>query len=150
MIQIYTDGSCKKNPGPGGYAAIIIFDDKTEKIIKGADKNTTNNRMEMNAVICGLKYVESNKISEPIQIITDSQYVIKGITDYIKKWQQNNWKTAANKPVKNQDLWIEMNHLIENLAPNLQFKWVKGHSGNKMNDKVDQIAQLEAAKAQNS
>ena len=96
MIQIYTDGSCKKNPGPGGYAAIIIFDDKTEKIIKGANKNTTNNRMEMNAVICALEYIVKNKISQPIQIITDSQYVIKGITDYIKKWQQNNWQTAAN------------------------------------------------------
>ena len=95
-------------------------------------------------------YVVENKISQHIQIITDSQYVIKGITDYIKKWQQNNWQTAANKPVKNQDLWIKMNHLVEKLALNLQFKWVKGHSGNKMNDKADKIAQIEAEKIQDS
>ncbi|MFW6282331.1 MAG: ribonuclease HI [bacterium] len=136
-IELYTDGACSGNPGPGGYAAIIIRENSEEKIC-GFRENTTNNRMELKAVIEGIKYINNSK---KIIIYSDSGYVIKGITNWINNWKKNGWKTAGNKIVKNQKLWRELDYL--NKIYNLTFKKVKGHSGNTYNEKVDKLAKQE-------
>ena len=137
MIKIYTDGSCIGNPGRGGWAAIII-ENKKQKIISGSEPYTTNNRMELVAVIKSLKLVKKKELS----IITDSQYVKNGIEVWIFKWKKNGWMTAEKKPVKNKDLWL----LLEKLSKNkkIKWEWVKGHSSDKLNNKVDEIARNEA------
>ena len=133
-VQIFTDGACKGNPGPGGWGAILRFQDN-EKEINGYESLTTNNIMELMAVIESLK-----AISEPfeIEITTDSKYVKNGITSWIHNWKKNGWKTAAKKPVKNKELWIELDHLIQ--KHNISWKWVKGHSGHKENERADELA----------
>ena len=138
MIKIYTDGSCLKNPGNGGWAAIICTDNEVKKI-SGSEKDTTNNRMELIAVIKALKLVKKKELS----IITDSQYVKNGIEVWIFKWKKNGWMTAEKKPVKNKDLWL----LLEKLSKNkkIKWEWVKGHSSDKLNNKVDEIARNEAS-----
>ena len=138
MIKIYTDGSCIGNPGRGGWAAIII-ENKKQKIISGSEPYTTNNRMELVAVIKSLKLVKKKELS----IITDSQYVKNGIEVWIFKWKKNGWMTAEKKPVKNKDLWL----LLEKLSKNkkIKWEWVKGHSSDKLNNKVDEIARNEAS-----
>ena len=138
MIKIYTDGSCIGNPGKGGWAAIII-ENKKQKIISGSEPYTTNNRMELIAVIKSLKLVKKKELS----IITDSQYVKNGIEVWIFKWKKNGWMTAEKKPVKNKDLWL----LLEKLSKNKKIKWVwvKGHSSDKLNNKVDEIARNKAS-----
>ena len=133
-VQIFTDGACKGNPGPGGWGAILRFQDN-EKEINGYKPLTTNNIMELMAVIESLK-----AISKPFEIVitTDSQYVKNGITSWIHNWKKNGWKTAAKKPVKNKELWIELDHLIQKHT--VSWKWVKGHSGHIENERADELA----------
>ena len=134
MIKIYTDGSCIGNPGNGGWAAILLINEKKIKI-KGYKKNTTNNQMELTAPIKALKKIP---ISEKIEIYTDSKYVKIGITEWVTKWKKNNWKTSSKKKVKNIDLWKELDNL--NKKYHIKWCWIKGHSGNILNDEVDQLA----------
>jgi ribonuclease HI len=134
MIKIYTDGSCIGNPGNGGWAAILLINEKKIKI-KGYKKNTTNNQMELTAPIKALKKIP---ISEKIEIYTDSKYVKIGITEWVTKWKKNNWKTSSKKKVKNIDLWKELDNLNEKYQ--IKWCWVKGHSGDILNDEVDQLA----------
>ena len=141
MIKIYTDGSCLKNPGDGGWAAIIIIDGETKEI-SGSERDTTNNRMELLAPINALKEMKQNEQIEQIEIYTDSQYVKLGITDWINKWVLNNWKTSKKEDVKNKDLWIELYNLNETF--DIKWNWVKAHAGNTMNEKVDQLAKKAA------
>ena len=133
-FKIYTDGACSGNPGKGGWAAIIL-DESNQSSISGSENNTTNNRMELIAPIMALKKIK--KKSE-ITIFTDSKYVKDGITDWIKKWKQNNWKSSNKKPVKNKDLWVKLdNHCQKH---NVSWKWVKAHASNKLNNLVDELA----------
>ncbi len=134
MIKIYTDGSCLENPGNGGWAAIIIDDEKKTQI-KGSKKNTTNNQMELLAPIEALKKIP--KGSE-VQIFTDSKYVKLGITEWIHNWKKNGWKTADKQPVKNKELWEELDLLNNELE--ISWNWVKAHSTDKLNNEVDLIA----------
>ena len=138
MIKIYTDGSCLENPGNGGWAAIINNDGNIEKI-SGNEKNTTNNRMELLATINALKQIESNK---QIKIFTDSQYVKLGITEWINKWIKNNWQTSKKEDVKNKDLWLKLYNLNNSL--NIEWNWIKAHSGNTLNEEVDLLAKKAA------
>ena len=138
MIEIYTDGSCLKNPGNGGWAAIIIKEGENNEI-SGSEKDTTNNRMELLAPINALKKMSPN---EQIIIYTDSKYVKLGITEWINKWVINKWKTSKKEDVKNKDLWIELYNLNESL--NVKWSWVKAHAGNKINEKVDLLAKKAA------
>ena len=138
MIEIYTDGSCLENPGNGGWAAIINNDGNIEKI-SGSEKNTTNNRMELLATINALKQIESNK---QIKIYTDSQYVKLGITEWINKWIKNNWQTSKKEDVKNKDLWLKLYNLNNSL--NIEWNWIKAHSGNTLNEEVDLLAKKAA------
>ena len=135
---VYTDGACSGNPGKGGWAAIILDDNSNQSSISGSVNNTTNNRMELIATIMALKKIK--KKSE-ITIFTDSKYVKDGITDWIKKWKQNNWKSANKKPVKNKDLWVKLDNAC--LKHKITWKWVKAHAGNKYNNLVDELAVLE-------
>ena len=134
MIKIYTDGSCLENPGNGGWAAIIIDDGKKTQI-KGSKKNTTNNQMELLAPIEALKKIP--KGSE-VQIFTDSKYVKSGITEWIHNWKKNGWKTADKQPVKNKELWEELDLLANEFE--ISWNWVKAHSTDKLNNEVDLIA----------
>ena len=134
MIKIYTDGSCLENPGNGGWAAIIIDDGKKTQI-KGSKKNTTNNQMELLAPIEALKRIP--KGSE-VQIFTDSKYVKSGITEWIHNWKKNGWKTANKLPVKNKELWEELDLLTNEFK--ISWNWVKAHSTDKLNNEVDLIA----------
>ena len=132
---IYTDGACSGNPGPGGWGAVIFDQDKNQKNISGNEKNTTNNRMELMAPIMALKKIKSKS---EVTIFTDSTYVKNGITEWIKKWEKNDWKNANKKPVKNKDLWIKLNDLCKKYKIN--WKWIKGHSNNEYNDLADDLA----------
>ena len=132
---IYTDGACSGNPGPGGWG-VVIFDEKNKQYnISGKVKETTNNRMELMAPIIALKKIKSKS---DVVIFTDSTYVKNGITDWIKKWEKNDWKNSNKKPVKNKDLWIKLNDLCQ--KNNVVWKWVKGHSNNKYNNLADELA----------
>ena len=135
-VEIFTDGACKGNPGPGGWSAILRYG-KTEKEIYGASKNTTNNIMELTAVIESLKNL--NKPCELI-ITTDSKYVKNGITEWIHNWKKNGWRTAAKKEVKNKELWIELDSLIQ--IHSITWDWVKGHSGHPENERADLLANV--------
>ena len=134
MIEIYTDGACTGNPGPGGWSA-IIFDQKKKKELCGGEKYTTNNRMELVAAIQGLKHFS---VKKKIKIYTDSKYLKDGISTWIKKWEKNNWKTSNKKKVKNIDLWLDLNDLIK--FHEVKWKWVKSHSTNELNNLADKIA----------
>ena len=135
-INIYTDGACKGNPGPGGWGALIVLEDEQIEL-SGGKKETTNNQMELMAVIKSLEHFD-NKIDAIIY--TDSKYVMDGITNYIKRWKINGWKTASKKPVKNSELWKSLDSL--NNFHNIQWNWVKGHSGHPGNEKADALANL--------
>ena len=139
MIKIYTDGSCLKNPGNGGWAAIICTDNEVKKI-SGSEKNTTNNRMELMATINALKEVNSEDL---IEIYTDSKYVKNGITDWIHNWIKNNWKTSNKEDVKNKDLWVQLHELSNNSK--IKWNWVKAHAGNPLNEEVDLLAKKAAS-----
>ena len=138
MIKIYTDGSCLKNPGNGGWAAIINVNNVIKKI-SGSVKDTTNNKMELMAPI---KAIQEVKGQQPIEIYTDSQYVKLGITDWIHKWIKNNWQTSKKEPVKNKDLWMELYDLTK--SHEIKWIWVKAHAGNKLNEEVDLLAKQAA------
>ncbi len=138
MITIYTDGSCLKNPGSGGWAA-IIHENNNKKIISGNEKNTTNNRMELLAPINALREIKSGP---KIKIYTDSQYVKNGITEWINTWLNNDWKTSKKEDVKNKDLWIELYNLTKFF--DIQWIWVKAHDGNPLNEEVDLLAKRAA------
>ena len=134
MIKIYTDGSCLGNPGNGGWAAIII-DDKKKIQIKGSKKDTTNNQMELLAPIKALKKIPKGS---NVQIFTDSKYVKSGITEWINNWKKNGWKTASKQPVKNKDLWTELDQMTNEFQ--IKWSWVKAHSTDDLNNEVDLIA----------
>ncbi|MGE3332074.1 MAG: ribonuclease HI [Rhodospirillaceae bacterium] len=139
-VELFTDGACLGNPGPGGWAALLRFKD-TEKELSGGEAQTTNNRMEMMAVIQGL-----SKLTRGCAVIvyTDSQYVLKGITEWIHGWKKKGWKTADKKPVKNADLWQTLD--AARLGHDVTWKWVKGHAGHIENERVDMLARAEAEK----
>jgi len=138
MIKIYTDGSCLKNPGNGGWAAIINTNNEIKKI-SGSVKDTTNNQMELMAPIKALQEV---KELQPIEIYTDSQYVKLGITDWIHKWIKNNWQTSKKEPVKNKELWMQLYELVKSYE--IKWIWVKAHAGNTLNEEVDLLAKQAA------
>ena len=133
-IQMFTDGACKGNPGIGGWGVIIEHESGTMEL-KGYEEFTTNNKMELTAVIKGLKSIENNL---PVKVVTDSQYVKIGINEWIIKWKKNGWKTASKKDVKNKELWQELDQLVKNF--DVAWQWVKGHSGNAGNERADQLA----------
>ena len=133
-IELFTDGACKGNPGLGGWGVLIKYS-KISNELKGTQQQTTNNRMELIAVIEGLKSIKENA---HIKITTDSMYVKNGINQWINNWKRNGWKTAAKKPVKNKDLWQELDELVQNYS--IKWIWVKGHSGHPGNERADQLA----------
>ena len=137
--QIYTDGACSGNPGPGGWGALIIDGDSRKELYAG-NPDTTNNQMEMQAAIEALKHLKGT--AEHIEIYTDSNYLRKGITEWIVKWKSNNWRTASRKPVANRDLWMEVDELSNIL--NVEWHWVKGHDGDPGNERADYLANLGA------
>jgi len=133
-IEIFTDGACRGNPGPGGWGVLLRRQGK-EKTLYGGETETTNNRMELMAAIIGLE-----SLNEPcnVSLTTDSKYVMNGITDWIENWKKRGWKTAAKKPVKNEDLWRRLDKVRDQHEINWQ--WVKGHSGHRENELVDALA----------
>ena len=142
ILEIYTDGGCTGNPGPGGWAAILLADPDEPLEISGFERETTNNRMELTAVISALEKVQSSfDTTGLIRIYTDSQYVQKGISQWMKGWEARGWKTAAGKPVKNKDLWLKLKALNDSL--NVEWKWVKGHDGNIWNERCDELVARE-------
>lgn len=143
-IDVYTDGACSGNPGRGGWAFVIVEKDKSIYEKSGAEAETTNNRMEMQAVIEALEEVHSQKLLDmDITIYTDSSYVKNGITEWIKKWKKNGWRSSSNSLVKNQDLWLLLDSLVSSCS-SLSWKWVKGHAGNKFNEMCDSLASMKA------
>ena len=132
-VVIYTDGGCAPNPGPGGWAAILLLGDH-KKEFKGGERTSTNNRMELMAAISGL---EALKWPCRVDMHTDSTYVRDGITKYINNWKRNGWRTASKQPVKNQDLWQRLE--AARAAHEVHWHWVKGHSGHELNDRADQL-----------
>ncbi len=139
-VDIYTDGSCLHNPGPGGWGAILVYAG-VEKEMSGGDGDTTNNRMELMAAIMGLE-----ALKRPVEVVltSDSTYLRDGITKWIKAWKNNGWKTAAKKPVANQDLWQRLDLAI--VGHTITWEWVKGHAGHPMNERCDELARNEAEK----
>ena len=133
-VKIYTDGACRGNPGLGGWGVLMVFEGN-EKELFGGQKDTTNNQMELKAAIEGLK-----ALTEPciVDLTTDSKYVMQGITGWIDNWQKNNWKTANKKDVKNKSLWIELYN--EKSKQQINWHWVKGHSGHRENEIADELA----------
>ena len=138
MIKIYTDGSCLENPGNGGWAAIIFMNNE-KIIISGCKKNTTNNQMELMAAIEALKKIPKD---QEVQMYTDSKYVKMGITEWIKKWSQNDWKTSSKQKVKNIELWKELNDISK--KHKIEWHWVKAHAGTPNNEEVDELAKKAA------
>ena len=134
QVIIYTDGACRGNPGPGGWGVLIKFDG-AEKELFGGQINTTNNQMELSAAIEGL---DALKESCNVELFTDSKYVMDGITQWIHNWKKNNWRTAAKKDVKNKELWQKLDQLIA--QHQVQWHWVKGHSGDAGNEAADLLA----------
>ena len=141
QVKIYTDGACVGNPGPGGWAAIILLENDKKELF-GGEKLTTNNRMELTAAIKGLEYCdlqEGKQLSlKEIKLYTDSVYLKEGITNWISKWEKNNWKTSDKKNVKNIDLWKKLKEISS--SNQIKWCWIKGHSNNPMNDLVDKLA----------
>jgi ribonuclease HI len=133
-IVIYTDGACKGNPGPGGWG-VVLRSGNHEKHLHGGEKHTTNNRMEMSAVIFALRAL---KQPSSVELWTDSQYVQKGVTEWLQGWKQRGWKTAGKEPVKNADLWQELDALLPNHE--IAWYWVKGHAGHPGNELADELA----------
>lgn len=133
-VEIYTDGACRGNPGPGGWAALLVAG-KERKEVSGAEATTTNNRMELMAVIGALS---SLKRRCAVKLYTDSKYVLQGYTEWLPAWKAKGWRTAAKEPVKNQDLWEQLDAAAG--AQDIEWHWVKGHSGHEQNEYVDQLA----------
>lgn len=139
-LWIFTDGACSGNPGPGGWGVLIRCNQQVLEL-SGGEKHTTNNRMEMLAVIYALEWVQNNSVQGPMTIASDSQYVIKGITQWIDGWIRNGWKTSAKKPVENQDLWQRLWGLSKNHST-ITWQWVRGHNGHPENERVDALARM--------
>lgn len=139
-IIIYTDGACSGNPGKGGWGAILKYGDHTKEI-SGYAELTTNNKMELQAVIEALKLIKKDY---DIEIFTDSSYVKNGITSWINTWKLNNWKTSKKESVKNKELWLELDELKQKY--NINWNWVKGHADDELNNRVDELARLEIKK----
>ena len=137
-VTLYTDGSCLQNPGPGGWAAILQWRDE-ERELSGSATDSTNNRMELQAAIEGLLAL---KRPMAVDLFTDSTYVMKGVTEWMPRWKANGWRTAAKKPVQNQDLWQELDAALG--AHDISWHWVKGHAGNDLNERCDQLARTAA------
>ena len=135
-VIIFTDGACRGNPGPGGWGVILNYLDNSKEMF-GAEKYTTNNRMELMAAIQALEALTCSCV---VQLNSDSSYVLKGITDWMPNWKKRDWKTAARTPVKNEDLWRRLDLAIS--QHKIEWKWVKGHSGNAGNDRADALANL--------
>lgn len=136
MVIIYTDGACRGNPGPGGWGAVLRYKDNTKELY-GGERETTNNRMELTAVINALE-----TLTKPcqVQLHSDSKYVLQGITEWLENWKKRGWKTANKSAVKNEDLWRRLD--AARLPHQIEWLWVKGHSGNNGNDRADQLANL--------
>ena len=134
MISIYTDGACSGNPGKGGWG-VVILDNNKEILLNGGDQLTTNNKMELTATIKALEYFETKK---DLTIYTDSKYVKDGIESWIINWKKNGWKTSTKKIVKNKELWMQLDNLIDKHS--VTWKWVKGHAGFEFNEKADELA----------
>mgnify|MGYP006072991335 FL=1 len=133
-VTIYTDGGCRGNPGPGGWGAVLLWG-AHRKELNGSEALTTNNRMELLAAIEGLKFLNRDVA---VRLYTDSQYVKQGITQWIRGWKKNGWQTASKQPVKNKDLWQELDQLMSRYR--VSWHWVKGHSGDPMNELADRLA----------
>ena len=134
-VVIYTDGACRGNPGPGGWGAILIAANGHEKEFCGGDLATTNNRMELMAAIQALEVL---KKPCKVELHTDSQYVMKGITEWVRGWKARGWKTAAKDPVKNEDLWRRLDEARQ--RHDVDWRWVKGHAGHELNERADELA----------
>lgn len=143
-ITVYTDGGCSGNPGPGGWACVIIAD-KTPLQLSGGEKLTTNNRMELTAAIAALSHIKKTPSLRdiPVELNIDSQYVKNGITKWIFSWKNKGWITADKKPVKNKELWMQLDEL--NMSMNVEWNWVKGHAGIEYNELCDSLCQKEIA-----
>ena len=135
MIKVFTDGACSVNPGIGGWGVVILINDSDPIFLKGGEFQTTNNRMELTATIKALKYFKEHQL---ITLITDSKYVKDGIKSWIANWKKNGWRTTSKKPVKNKELWVELDSQIA--KHNITWKWVKGHAGDRYNEKADFLA----------
>jgi ribonuclease HI len=135
-VEIYTDGACRGNPGPGGWAALLVAGDERKEVM-GAEAATTNNRMELSAAIGGLTALKRRCA---VKLYTDSKYVLQGVTEWMPNWKVRGWRTAAREPVKNQDLWQELDLAVA--AQDIEWIWVKGHSGHAGNEYVDQLANI--------
>ena len=142
VIHAYSDGGCSGNPGPGGWAYVVIADDQ-KNTASGGEAMTTNNRMELKAVIQALENIKAHDSWNGLDIVfhTDSQYVKNGITDWIDRWEQNGWRTSNKKPVKNRELWVELRAATKGLR--IEWRWVKGHAGDPMNELCDSLVQDE-------
>lgn len=142
IVEIFTDGACSGNPGPGGFAAILRYGDKTKEI-SGYEADTTNNRMEMTAVIEALR-----QLKRPcrVHLYTDSKYVMKGMTEWLPRWIRNNWVNSQKRPVMNRDLWEKIMQLSK--PHQIEWKWVKGHGGHLENERCDQLARDAVAKGE--
>ena len=136
VVQIYSDGACRGNPGPGGWGVLLRYRGH-EKTLHGGEPNTTNNRMELQAVISGLAALKPDS-STPVEVHTDSKYVQQGMQSWIHGWKRNGWKTSDKKPVKNADLWQQLDVLAQKF--NVSWHWVKGHAGHPENERADQLA----------
>ena len=144
QVVIYTDGACKGNPGPGGWGVLMRSADGSEKELSGGELGTTNNRMEMMAVIQAL-----GALKRPCEVTLhlDSQYVLKGITEWLPGWKAKGWKTAAKQPVKNVDLWQQLDLLVATAGHKIDWRWVKGHAGDPGNERADGLANVGVEKA---
>jgi ribonuclease HI len=136
QVAIYTDGACRGNPGPGGWAALLVAGSQ-RKEVSGAEPDTTNNRMELMAAIGGLGALKRRCA---VKLYTDSKYVLQGITEWLPNWKSRGWRTAAREPVKNQDLWQLLDAAVQ--EQDIEWHWVKGHSGHEGNEYVDQLANI--------
>jgi len=138
VVEIYTDGACKGNPGPGGWG-VLLSSSQSRKELYGGELGTTNNRMEMQAVIEAL-----SALKRPCKVLlhVDSQYVLKGMTEWMPGWKARAWKTAAREPVKNVDLWQRLDALVQSGGHQIEWRWVRGHDGDAGNERADQLANL--------
>ena len=143
MIVIYTDGGCSGNPGPGGWAFVVSENGEIREYKSGGDQSTTNNKMELTAVINALEYAKANG-ERDVVILTDSQYVKNGITAWIHSWKKNGWRTSSKAPVKNVEYWVTLDKLNDEL--NVDWQWVKGHAGIAGNEECDRLVRMETAK----
>jgi ribonuclease HI len=143
IVSIHTDGACSKNPGPGGWGVVVHFADGSIKEIGGGMRDTTNNQMELQGAIAALEFLAVQPQSQPVDLYTDSKYVLDGITKWIKGWKKNGWQTKDRKPVKNQEYWQKLDQLN---ASNVRWHWVEGHSGDPDNERCDAIARSYVAR----